>query len=66
MKRNERTGRPLILTVKREEGGGAEFRISEDSEHFDTMSHIRQGLAEAKRGLGRSPDVVFDEIAEKS
>jgi prevent-host-death family protein len=65
MKRMKKTGRPLILTVN----GKAEAVVldaaaySEIAEHLDVVAHIRQGLAEAKRGLGRSADKVFDDLA---
>lgn len=66
MKRIRKTGRPLILTVN----GKAEAVIldaaayTEIAEHLDTVAHIRQGLAEAKRGQGRLADDVFDDLAK--
>lgn len=65
MKRIKKTGRPLILTVN----GRAEAVVldaaayGEIAEHLDTVAHIRQGLAEARRGLGRPVDEVFDDLA---
>lgn len=64
MKRLKKTGRPLILTVN----GKAEAVVldaaayKDISEHLDTVAHIRQGLAEARRGLGRPMDDVFDDL----
>ena len=63
MKRIKRTGRPLVLTVK----GKAEAVLLDAAtyqvvaEHLDTVTRIRRGLAQAKRGLGRPVDEVFDE-----
>jgi prevent-host-death family protein len=65
MKRMKKTGRPLILTVN----GKAEAVLldaaayREIAEHLDTVAHIRQGLVEAKRGLGRPVDELFDDLA---
>lgn len=68
MKRLKKTHRPLILTVN----GKAEAVILDAaayrdiSEHLDTIEHIRQGLSEAKRGLGRPVDDVFDDLAAEA
>ena len=65
MKRNERTDSLLISATRREAKSAAENAADQEaSEHVDKLVHIRQGLAEARCGLGRSPDVVFDEIAK--
>jgi predicted transcriptional regulator len=54
----------LVLTVK----GKAEAIVLEPAayqrfaEYQDTVAGIRRGLAQAKKGLGRSVDDVFDAI----
>ena len=64
MKRMKRSRRPLVLTVK----GKAEAvlmapEVYQDlADRLDTIEGVRRGLAQAKRGLGRSVDAVFDEI----
>jgi prevent-host-death family protein len=64
MKRIKRTGRPLVLTVK----GKAEAVVldaaayQEVAAHLDTAASIRRGLAQAKKGLGRPVDDVFDQL----
>lgn len=64
MKRMKKSGRPLVLTVN----GKAEAVVMDPAayqrlaEHHDTVAGIRRGLAQAKKGLGRSVDEVLDEI----
>jgi prevent-host-death family protein len=64
MKRMKKNGRPLVLTVK----GRAEAVVMDPvayqrlAEYHDTVAGIRRGLAQAKKGLGRSVDEVFDSI----
>lgn len=64
MKRMKKNGRPLVLTVK----GKAEAVVMDPvayqrlAEYHDTVAGIRRGLSQAKRGLGRSVDEVFDAI----
>ena len=68
MKRLKKTGRPLVLTVK----GKAEAIIlgpasyQDVADHLDAVAGIRRGLAEAKQGLGRSVDDVFDDLEQGS
>ncbi len=64
MKRMKKTGRPLLLTIK----GKAEAVIldaaayQEVAEHLDAIAAIRRGLTQARRGLGRPVDAVFDDL----
>ena len=64
MKRLKKTGRPLVLTVK----GKAEAVVldaaayQEIAEHLDSVARVRRGLAQAKKGLGRSVDDVFNDL----
>ncbi len=64
MKRIKKTGRPLVLTVK----GKAEAVVLDAAayrdiaDHLDAIASIRRGLAQAKKGLGRPVDEVFDEL----
>jgi prevent-host-death family protein len=64
VKRMRRTGRPLVLTVK----GRAEVVVMDAgayqqmADRVDTVEGIRRGLAQAKKGLGRSVDEVFDDL----
>jgi len=32
------------------------------AEHLETLAGVRRGLAQAKKGLGRTVDEVFDEL----
>lgn len=68
MKRMKKTGRPLVLTVKgRAEAiliDAASYR--EVAEHLDTLAGIRRGLAQAKKGMGRSVDEVFDDLEREA
>jgi len=67
MKRIKKTGRPLVLTVK----GKAEAVLldaaayQDVADHLDVVASIRRGLAQAKKGLGRPVDEVFDELLER-
>jgi hypothetical protein len=66
MKWNERTDSVPVPTTRREAKSAVPDAADEEtSEHLDTLARIRQGLVEARCGLGRSPDAVFDEIARK-
>ena len=64
VKRMRKTGRPLVLTVK----GKAEVVVMEAqawqqmSDCVETVESVRRGLAQAKKGLGRSVDDVFDDL----
>ena len=64
MKRMKESGRPLVLTVN----GKAEAVVMDPvayqrlAEYHDTVAGIRRGLSQAKKGLGRSVDEVFDAI----
>jgi prevent-host-death family protein len=68
MKRMRKTGRPLVLTVK----GKAEAILldastyQEIAEHLDAIAAIRHGLAQAKKGLGRPVDEVFDDLENET
>jgi prevent-host-death family protein len=68
MKRIKKTGRPLILTVK---GKAAVVLLDAEAyrdvaDHLDAVARIRRGLAQAKKGLGRGVDEVFDELEHHS
>ena len=60
----EKTGTPLVLTVN----GKAEAVVldaaafHEVAQQLDTVANIRRGLTQAKKGLGRSIDEVFDDL----
>ena len=64
MKRMRKTGRPLVLTVK----GKAEAVIMDPiayqkmAEQVDSITAIRRGLAQARRGAGRPVDEVFTRL----
>jgi prevent-host-death family protein len=64
MKRLKRTRRPLVLTVK----GKAEAVVMDPllyqrlADRLDAIEGIRRGLIQARKGLGRSADEVFDAI----
>ena len=68
MKLMKKTGRPLVLTVK----GKAEAVVidatayREVAEQLDTIASIRRGLAQAKKGLGRPVDEVFDDLERQA
>jgi prevent-host-death family protein len=68
IKRIRKTGRPLVLTVK----GKAEAVVMDAAayqrlaDQLDAIEGVRRGLAQAKKGLGRSVDEVFDAIAKES
>ena len=64
VKRMRKSGRPLVLTVN----GKAEVIVLDASayrevaEHLDTVASIRRGLQQAKKGLGRPVDDLFDDL----
>jgi prevent-host-death family protein len=64
IKRMKQSGRPLVLTVK----GRAEAVVMDAAVYqklanqVDAVEGIRRGLAQAKKGMGRPVDEVFDEI----
>jgi len=68
MKRIKKTGRPLVLTVK----GKAEAVLLDAAayrdvaDHLDAVARIRRGFAQAKKGVGRPVDEVFDELERES
>ena len=68
MRRIRKTGRPLVLTVK----GKAEAVLLDAAayrdiaDHLDAVASVRRGLAQAKKGLGRPIDEVFDELERQS
>ena len=68
IKRMKKTGRPLVLTVK----GKAEAVVmaaaayQEIADHFDSVAGIHRGLAQAKKGMGRPVDEVFDDLESES
>jgi len=68
MKLMKKTGRPLVLTVN----GKAEAVVinatafQEVAEQLDTIASIRRGLAQAKKGLGRPVDEVFDDLERQA
>jgi|HubBroStandDraft_1064217.scaffolds.fasta_scaffold1447424_2 prevent-host-death family protein len=68
MKQMRKTGRPLVLTVK----GKAEAVLLDAAayrdiaDHLDSVASIRRGLAQARKGLGRPVDDVFDELEHES
>lgn len=64
MKQIKQTGRPLVLTVK----GRAEAVVldaatyQEIAAQLDVVANLRKGLTQAKKGMGRPFQEVFDEI----
>jgi hypothetical protein len=60
----KKTVRPLVLTMK----GKAEAVLLDAAadqkvaSQPDAMSSIRRGLAQARKGVGRPADEVFDEL----
>lgn len=64
IRRMKKTGRPLVLTVK----GRAEAVVMDAAAYWrladyqDAVEGIRRGLDQAKKGMGRSVDEVFDSI----
>jgi prevent-host-death family protein len=68
IKRMKKTGRPLVLTVK----GKAEAVVmdagvyQELADRLETVAGIRRGLAQAKKGLGRPVDEVFDDLQRQA
>jgi PHD/YefM family antitoxin component YafN of YafNO toxin-antitoxin module len=68
MRRMKKTRRPLVLTVK----GKVEAVVMAPAAYRDlTDRHnltesLRRGLAQAKKGLGRPVDDVFDEIEREN
>ena len=68
MKRVKKTGRPLVLTVR---GKAAAVLLDatayqDIADHLDAVASVRRGLAQAKKGLGRGVDEVFDELERDS
>jgi len=68
VKRMRRTGRPLVLTVK----GKAEVVVMDAgayqqmADRVGTVEGIRRGLVQAKKGLGRTVDEVFDDLERRA
>jgi PHD/YefM family antitoxin component YafN of YafNO toxin-antitoxin module len=64
----KKTGRPLVLTVK----GKAEAVVMDAvayqrlADNMDAVEGIRRGLLQAKHGMGRSVDEVFDSIEKEA
>lgn len=68
MKRIKKTGRPLVLTVKgKVEAVLLDAAAYQDvAHHLDAVASIRRGLAQAKKGMGRPVDEVFDDLERES
>jgi PHD/YefM family antitoxin component YafN of YafNO toxin-antitoxin module len=68
MKRMKKTGRPLVLTIK----GKAEAVLLDAASHqevadrLNAVAAIRRGLAQAKKGEGRSAGDVLDELEREA
>jgi prevent-host-death family protein len=68
MKRMKKSGRPLVLTVN----GKAEAVVMDAASyreiagHLDAMARIRRGLTQAKKGIGRPVDDVFDDLEREA
>jgi len=68
MKQMKKTGRPLVLTVK----GKAEAVLLDASAYqevasqLDAVASIRRGLAQARKGAGRTADEVFDDLERET
>ena len=68
VKHMKKTGRPLLLTVN----GKAEAVLLDAASyqkvanHLDTVASIGKGLMQAKKGLGRSVDDVFDDLEREA
>ena len=64
MKHMKKTGRPLVLTVN----GKAEAVVldakayQEVASQLDAVASIRRGFAQARKGMGRPADNVFDDL----
>lgn len=70
LRRLKATGNPLVLTVN----GKAELvvqdarsyqRLLDLAERLETIQAVKEGLASADRGEGRSMDDVFDELEKQ-
>ncbi len=60
-----KSGRPLVPTVKNKKHETVLFDVAAHMEmagQFDVGDGIRRGLAQARKGIGRSADEVFDEL----
>jgi prevent-host-death family protein len=62
IKRMKKSGRPLVLTVKAEAVVMDAAVYQKLADQVDAVEGIRRGLAQAKKGMGRPVDEVFDEI----
>jgi prevent-host-death family protein len=68
MKQMKKTGRPLVLTVK----GKPEAVLldaaayQEVAGQLDAVASIRRGLAQARKGVGRTADEVFDDLERET
>jgi prevent-host-death family protein len=66
MRQLKKSGRPVVLTVK----GKAEAVVMDAvvyqrmADRLSTIEAIGRGLAQAKKGKGRSVDEVFDALDE--
>lgn len=64
----KKSGRPLILTVNGKPEAvvldAASYR--EVAGHLDVIASIRRGLTQAKKGMGRAADDVFDDLERVS
>lgn len=64
MKRMKKTGRLLVLTVKgKAEAVGMDAAAHQEfADRVDAIAGIRRGLAQAREGMGRPVDEVFDDL----
>lgn len=68
VKRMRKSGRPVVMTVR----GKAEAVIPDAptyrsiSGHLDSVTRIRRGLAQIKKGLGRPAGEVFDDLEREA
>ena len=62
MKHRKKTDRPPLLVEKGKAEAMFPDAVSGQASQLDAVARIRRGLAQARKGMGRPADDVFDDL----
>jgi hypothetical protein len=66
MKRTKKTGSPHVSTTKGNAVLLGAVAYQDVATHLDSVASIRRGLTQAREGLGRPVDDVFDKLERRA
>ena len=65
MKHRKKTDRPPLLVEKGKAEAMLPDAVSGQASQLDAVARIRRGLAQARKGMGRPADAVFDDLGTR-